>query len=182
MAAKWPPDRPLARGGLVAFREFVIDGGTTIIGLFQGRFGQRPDLDSIVKYQQRGKQIRTPKHLHWAIDLLLKRQHDPNLTRKFMSFLIETYDQVQPYSSVNERATRHITFASETALYSYVPLNQYGEYSVEFTAHIVEIMAAIEKTSNPNAFMFKRVLSLCSAPESELDIFAIVSAAAFRGA
>lgn len=182
MTAQWPLLRPLrARGGQLAFRQFELDDGNTTVGLFQGSFGRRPDLDSIVRYKQQGRAVRTPKHLHWAIDLLLKRQHAPGLTREFVTYLIEVYDQVKPYTSKDDRANRPIQSATSEVLEHYSALNQYGEYSVEFTLHIVEIMAAIEKTGNPDAFMFKKVLKLCAAPDSELDIYATISTAGFRG-
>ena len=180
MAAKWPPDRPLKdRNGKIAFREFEVDGGNTIIGLFQGSFGQHPDLDSIVRYVHHGKNLRTPKHLHWAIDLLLKRQFAPDLTRDFINYLTQVYDGIRPFVSIVDRASRPIQSATGDVLEGFGELNKFGEYSVEFTIYIVEIMSTIEKTSNPNAFMFRQVLERCAEPD--LDIFVTISAAGFRG-
>ncbi len=178
MAVQWPPKRPLTFRGDTSLREFDVDQGATIIALFQGSRGQRPDLDAIVKYQQSGKRLRTPKHLHWAVDLLLKREHEPELTGAFIDYLLEVYERVSPYSSTEDRALRPITSTTPQAMERYGPLNAYGEYSVEFTLHIVEVMAATEKTGDPNAYMFKDVLSRC---RSGSDIFAIVSAAGFVG-
>ena len=60
---RWPPNRPLTfkpqnAERLTSIREFEVDNGETIVAIFQGGRGERPDLDIIVKYRQRGKQLR----------------------------------------------------------------------------------------------------------------------------
>jgi len=69
---------------LRAFKEFLSKDGT-VIGVFQGSYGDNPDLDIIVKYKEKGKRVRTPKHIHWAIDLLIKKEHNPELTKEFIT-------------------------------------------------------------------------------------------------
>ena len=41
--------------------------------VFQGILSEN---DIIIKYTEEGKRVRTPKHIHWAVDLLLKLQFE----------------------------------------------------------------------------------------------------------
>jgi hypothetical protein len=45
----------------------------------RGKKVQSP-FDFIVRYREPGKRIRTPKHIHWIIDLYIKDAHRPSLT------------------------------------------------------------------------------------------------------
>ena len=180
----WPPPRPLTfkprkLPRLYSIREFDVDNGNSVIAVFQGNRGQRPDLDIIVKYLQRGKQLRTPRHIHWVIDLLVKKQHNTALTYSFVKHLIDLYDGVDAFYSENDRLERTLVSDSNRNNWeSFSDLNAFGEYSIEFTHYILELIAIQEKTSNPNAFMFRDVLS---AIRDEQEIFKIVSLASHRG-
>ena len=186
--ANWPPPRPLTfkprnQERRVSLREFDLDGGDTIIAVFQGNRGAHPDRDIIVRYRQRGvRRMRTPLHLHWAVDLLLKKQGREALTKEFVALLIALYDDLQPFASLEDRADRlanQIGVAvNAAALEKFRPLNRFGECSVEFTGHIIELMGLCEKTGDPNAFMFHRVLS---AIREDWDIFSVISIAGHRG-
>ena len=181
---RWPPKRPLTfkpRGAprLTSIREFDVDGGNTIVAIFQGSRGGRPELDIIVKYLQRGKRLRTPQHIHWAIDLVIKKQHDETLTNAFVEYLIGLYDQVEAFRSQGDRLERPLlTHRDRNTLRTFERLESYGEYSVEFTCHVLELIAIQEKTGNPNAFMFRGVLLAILEGQ---EITRIVSSATFRG-
>lgn len=165
MDPNWPPPRPLdfkppRQDRLWSIREFDVDGGETIIAIFQGNRGQHPALDIIVKYRQMGKRLRTPQHLYWAIDLLIKKQHDEPLTNTFVKYLINLYDIVEAFRSEGDRLERPlISEANQRDLEMFNPLNAFGEYSIEFTCYILELIAIQEKTGNPNELMFRDVLS-----------------------
>ena len=182
---RWPPVRPLTykprnEERLTSLQEFDVDGGETIIAVFQGGRGGNPDLDLIVKYRQRGTNLRTPQHVHWAIDLLVKKQHREDLTIEFVEFLVNLYDGLQPFASQAERARRlgnRIGLGVNEAVVRFQELEAFGDYSIEFTAYILELMGITEKTGNPNAFMFRGVLSAILEGES---IFSVVSKAAFN--
>ena len=184
----WPPPRPLTfkprnQERRVSLREFDLDGGDTIIAVFQGNRGAHPDRDIIVKYRQRGEGcMRTPLHLHWAVDLLLKKQGQKALTGEFVAFLIALYDDLRPFASLEDRADRlerQIGNAvNRERLAPFQSLDAFGEYSVEFTGYIIELLGICEKTGDPNAFMFRGVLS---AIRDDWDIFSVVSIAGHRG-
>lgn len=62
-----------------AIIEFIFDD--YIIYVFQGTLSK---YDIIIKYRKDGTRIRTPKHIHWAVDILMKMQGDETLTRKYL--------------------------------------------------------------------------------------------------
>ena len=78
MVLQWKPKNQPRK---YSFKEFQLADGT-IIGVFQGSRGSHPDLDIVVKYKDKYTKsgVRTPKHIHWVIDLLIKKEHDKNLS------------------------------------------------------------------------------------------------------
>src|SRR3989338_5831264 len=85
-----------------AIKEIQLSDGT-VIGVFEGNRGANPDHDILIKYQERGKRLRTPKHIHWVIDLLIKKEHDRKLALEFMKYLRDMYDKVEAFKSKEDR-------------------------------------------------------------------------------
>lgn len=52
--------------------------GSYILGIYQGTLSE---FDILLKYRQRDgdkrSRIRTPKHIHWAVDMLIKHYSEP---------------------------------------------------------------------------------------------------------
>ncbi|MBI4216339.1 MAG: hypothetical protein HY687_02975 [Chloroflexi bacterium] len=159
-----------------AFKEFVLHDGTTI-GVFQGSRGKNPDLDIIVRYQQKGKRVRTPRHLHWAIDLLIKKEHEKERTKKFAKYLLDMWDRVEPFRNKGDQQRCELKLTTAEKLREFQGLDIYGEYSVEFIGHVIELLMIQEKNSD-RAFMFQGVLE---SIYNEADIFSIVSSAGYTG-
>jgi hypothetical protein len=166
----------MRRGTSVAFKEFVLKNGF-VIGVFQGKRGKNQELDIIVRYRKGQGNVRTPQHIHWAIDLLIKGEHDRPLVQEFARYLIGLWGKVQPFVTKDEQQKCELRFTGSQELKKFEPLDQYGEYPVEFIAHLIELLMIQEKNSD-KAFMFKGVLE---AIANGKDIFSIVSAAGFRG-
>lgn len=164
-------------GHFYSFKEFRVQNGTTI-GVFQGARGANPGLDIIVKYQEPGKQVRTPKHLHWAIDLIIKKEHEPDLTKEFISYLLQMWNMVHAFRSKEEQQGCELRYSNTDLISKFVPLDAYGEYSVEFIAKVMELIMIQEKTGLDDAFMFQGVLQ--SIFEDQ-DIFTIVASASYNG-
>ncbi len=177
MTLEW---KPKGSPKVSAFKEFHLKDGS-IIGVFQGSKGENPDLDIVVKYRDKftsRNRIRTPKHIHWVIDLLLKKEHNKELTLEFINYLYDMYDKIEPFKNKQEQQNCRLIFTNQKDLEKFQELNQYGQYSVEFIGHIIELLTIEEKTGMRDAFMFKEVLKALTEKE---DIFSIVSSATHNG-
>ena len=173
---EWKPkEKPKAK----AFKEFHLKNNV-VIGVFQGSFGTNPDLDIVVKYQdlRYSKRVRTPKHIHWAIDLLIKREHNRELTNEFIAYLRDMWNKVEPFKTKEDQQTCELKLTSSERLREFEELNQYGELSVEFIGHVIELFMIEEKTGLEGAFMFK---DLFDALYTGKDVFSIVSLATYNG-
>jgi len=160
-----------------AFKEFRLPRGV-VVGVFQGSRGAKKHLDIIVKYQEPEKNVRTPQHLHWTIDLLIKKEHEPKLTIEFVKYLRAMWDNVQPFENKQEQQACRLSQSTPEKLAKFDKLNRYGDYSVEFIATVLELIMTQEKTGNAQAFMFKDLLD---AIIDGKDIFCVVSSARYNG-
>jgi len=158
-----------------AIKEIELSGGT-IIGVFEGDRGYNPDHDILIKYKEHKKRIRTPKHVHWVIDLLIKKENNRNLTLEFMKYLRNMYDRVEAFKDKNERKKCELKEAINKDLKEFYELNKYGEYTVEFIVHLIELMIKMEKNTPPEkpARVFKELMD---ALLNEKEIFVVVSKA-----
>ncbi len=164
-------------GKAVSFKDIKLTNGV-IVGIFQGSRGARPDLDIIVKYQEPEKSVRTPQHLHWTIDLLIKKEHTRKVTLEFVQYLLDMWDRIVPFRNKGEQRACILKLSNPAHLSTYQVLDEYGEYSVEFIATVLELIMIQEKTGNAEAFMFKNLLR---AIHDEKDIFSIVASARYNG-
>ena len=158
-----------------SIKEIKLSDGT-IIGIFEGSRGYKPEHDILIKYQEQGKKLRTPKHIHWVIDLLIKKEHNNELTLKFMKYLRDMYDRVEGFKSKEERTNLILKETTPEKLKSFQELNKYGEYKVEFIGHLIELMIKMEKNTAPEkpARVFRELMD---AMIKEREIFVIVSKA-----
>jgi len=142
-----------------AIKEFELQDGT-IIGVFEGSRGHIPEHDILIKYQEKGKRLRTPKHIHWVLDLLIKKQHKPELTMKFMKHLRGMYDCVEAFKNKEDRLKCELKEVSPEKLKPFQELNKYGEYKIDFIAHLIELMVKMEKNTPPEkpARVFKELI------------------------
>ncbi len=147
-----------------------------VIHVFQGNLST---YDIIVKYAENNGRLRTPKHVHWAVDLLLKLQAKKELTIDFINEIKKRWDKVEPLINNSfEPLMSYIKSQYDTIDCSkYEELNSYGEYCVEFLIVLMSLLMVQEKTNRSDAYMFGNVLTFLL--KDELDIFAIMSAAGF---
>ena len=162
-----------------SFKEIKLHDGT-IIGVFEGNRGANPDHDILIKYQEEGKRVRTPKHIHWVIDILIKKEHDKELTLKFLRYLRDMYDRVKGFESKEDRTKCELTETTHEKLEEFEELNNYGEFSVEFIGHLIELMIKMEKNMPPEkpARVFKELID---SMLKEDEIFVIASKATQNG-
>ncbi|MCB9174206.1 MAG: hypothetical protein H6589_06325 [Flavobacteriales bacterium] len=158
-----------------------------ILGIYQGSLSK---FDLLLKYRQIDNstksgwsRIRTPKHMHWAVDALIKMQHQKTETKKFISFLINMWDNnIEPIKSKKHRdeilnidkLKKEINKEAK----KYPKLAGKGEYSIKFLYLIAKLLMVQEKTNLSTAFMFRQLLE---ALKDNKDIFKIVSLATHNG-
>src|SRR3989338_8054087 len=94
--------KPKGQPRIKAIKEIKLADGTIIV-IFAGSRGHNPDHDILIKYQEDGKRVRTPKHIHWVIDILIKKEHNKELTMKFLKYLRDMYDRVESFQSKTDR-------------------------------------------------------------------------------
>ena len=128
----------------------------TVIAIYQGFRGENPDLDFIVKYREPGKRLRTPSHTHWIVDLLVKCEYNKELVRGYVYNMLENYDNMVPFKTVEERDNYQLEVQLENV---YDELNGHGYYDMDTLTTFIELFTRCEKQTT-GAFMFKTLLQL----------------------
>lgn len=154
-----------------------------IIAVYQGSFSK---YDILIKYRQKNKdkwsRIRTPKHIHWAVDVLIKMHSDKEKTGQFLDFLIEIWNKTRPFKDDEERkkflSINYLLESNKEEIKNYGDLGKKGEYSITFLILLAKLLMLQEKTNLETAYMFKKLLDSLKSGE---DIFEIVSIATHRG-
>lgn len=156
--------------------------GTYILGIYKGGLSE---YDILIKYRQleNGKwsRPRTPKHVHWAVDVLIKHYSEPKQTDQLLERLLEIWANSSPLKSEEERSQ----FLNGEALMkevnaeaqAYPKLANTGEYSVKFLILIAKLLMVQEKTNREDAYMFRKLLE---SLKDHRNIFEIVSTATFH--
>ena len=168
--------------GKTPLAEFPVNG-TFYIAIYQGNLSP---YDVLIKYRQlengAWSRIRTPKHIHWAVDILIKQHLENNATERLIDSLINLWDnQIQPIRSEEERERildpqKLLDEVNEEAS-KYIDLAGKGEFSVKFLLLLAKLLMIQEKTNYEGAFMFRNLLEQL---REHKDIFKIVSTATHR--
>jgi len=153
------------------------------IGVFQGK---QSKYDILIKYKQLinsgWTSPRTPKHIHWAIDILIKQYEAPQDTEKFLDFLISQWNTTCPIRTEEERekilSVEKLLEDVNIEAKEYESLAKKGEYSIKFLILLLKLLMLQEKTNRPDAYIFKQILDKL---KNHSEIFSIVSTATFRG-
>ncbi len=180
---------------LKEFMTFKKDGGTKIplavfevngsyiVGVYQGTLS---DFDILIKYRQKvdgeWSRIRTPKHIHWAVDILIKMHEDKTKTQSFLDFLLGVWSRTTPVKNREQQqdilSIDTLLQDSQTLIIQYEALSNKGEYSIKFLILLAKLLMIQEKTNLETAFMFKNLLE---ALRGKGDIFSVVSIASHNG-
>lgn len=76
------PKMPRSTKGQPLLKEFPVNG-SFYIGIYQGTISAQ---DIIIRYRQKENGLwskpRTPKHIHWAVDILIKQYQDNQTTNQ----------------------------------------------------------------------------------------------------
>jgi hypothetical protein len=139
--------------------------GSFEVGVYQGTLSK---FDMLIKYRQKDSKgkwsyVRTPKHIHWAVDILIKMNEEPKTTKKFLDFLIDYWDKnIQSIGSKSEQDSfldlPKLQKEVDTESKKCPNLAGKDEYSVKFLILLAELLMTQEKTNMPGAYMFKDLL------------------------
>lgn len=169
-------DKSFKRNGIEVKSIMTIKIGDYSIFIFPGSLSEQ---DILVKYNFMEGRLRTPKHIHWVTDLLMKLQANKILTRKFISCLKLDWNNVTPLYNRDYDSIKNAIESNSIDLKEYVPINCYGEYSVEFLYVLVKLLAIQEKSNRNDAYMFGQIIE--ALLKDKLDIFSIISKAGYNG-
>ena len=124
-------------------------------------------------------QIRTPKHIHWTADLLIKKDNNVQLTNQFLNDMLQRWNSIQPLPNRNYQTILQNLSLSQNQqfLNTYQQLNKHGFFTIDFIVHLIELLMLQEKTNNPNAYMFHRVVN---AILNSTDLYGIISTATHK--
>ena len=159
-----------------AIIEFVFD--EYIIYVFQGSLSQ---FDILIKYRKDGTRIRTPKHIHWVVDILMKMQGNEELTKSYLLAIRRCWNACSPLTNNDYLTLKKLIEDGEQDIETanFTALNAFGEYDVEFLYVLMELLAVQEKTNREDAYMFGNIIE--ELLETDRDIFKIISTAGFGG-
>jgi len=172
------------RGGEAVTPLTVFEvNGNFILGIYQGSFS---DFDILIKYRQKiddsWSRIRTPKHIHWAVDILIKLHEDRAKTQEFLDFLLGVWRATKPVTSKKQQrdslTIETLLQDSQNTIHEHDALSNKGEYSVKFLILLAKLLMIQEKTNLETAYMFKNLLE---ALRKGRDIFSVVSIASHTG-
>ncbi len=166
----------IENGTKQAIIEFVFTN--YVIYVFQGTLSQ---FDILIKYKKDEKRIRTPKHIHWVVDILMKMQGNETLTKQYLEAIRNCWNTCVPLTNNNFDTLKTLIEDGEEEIdiEQYFDLNAFGEYDVEFLYVLMELLAVQEKTNREDAYMFGQIIE--ELLETDRDIFKIISTAGFGG-
>lgn len=166
----------IENGTKQAIIEFIF--ADYIIYVFRGNLSQ---FDIVIKYKKDGTRIRTPKHIHWVVDILMKMQGNEALTKRYLRAIQNCWNACVPLINNDYTTLKALIENGENDIdvEQYFLLNAFGEYDVEFLYVLMELLAVQEKTNRADAYMFGKIIE--ELMEADRDIFKIISTAGFGG-
>jgi len=162
-----------------AIAEFRIND--YVLYAFQGSLS---DNDIYLKYRKYNNgvksRIRTPQHIHWIVDLLMKRQANSRLTLEFVRKIKNIWIESTPLTNNDFDSLKQLVInkSQEIEINRFVSLKS-GEYDIEFLYTLIVLLIYQEKTNRSDSYLMGKIIDAMS--KEELDIFAIISAANLRG-
>lgn len=174
-----PAEAKLPKGTKIhLLKSYSVDNKFRM-GIYQGTLSE---FDMLLRYQEfdgsNWSRLRTPKHIHWTVDILIKQNVNPELTKELIESLLKYWDSVKPLTTEEER----VEFLSSSTLIDeveeeakkYSALESEGAYSVKFLILMARILMHQEKTNYHQAYMFRNLLLKLYEGK---DLFSILSTA-----
>ena len=157
--------------------------GNFVVAIYKG---EKSPADILIRYRQKLKnggwsRIRTPKHIHWTVDILIKMFQNEELTKSFLDKLMEIWEkEIHPITQKEGdeiKLEELLNYDAET-LEKFKELSKYGEYNVKFLLLLAKLLMLQEKTNYPKGTLFQDLLKKLKEGE---DLFSILQKATYRG-
>lgn len=170
------PFTPRGAETIYSILDIELQDGLTLY-VFPGSLSPN---DIWLKYRKNNSRVRTPKHIHWAVDLLIKKFLNRDLTNSLLRVFQQCWDDVQGLPARDaDSIVRSLSIAqNKEYLQQFEPLNNLGFFKIDFLLHLMELLMLQEKSNNPNAYMFKDVLDGLLGSS---DLYKIISTVTHRG-
>lgn len=141
-----------------AIKTYILSDGI-ILAMFQGKRGERPDLDFKIKILRPGKlqKPEPPPHVYWVVDLLLKIEKYKKEVRDIVDYYIKFYDNCKPFDTVEER-NKYELVTVKYIVGKFKFIEQANTLSLDYVASILELFSLCEKR-NTGAYMFRGILT-----------------------
>jgi hypothetical protein len=151
-----------------------------IIAIYQGSYGENPKLDFRIAYREwvdnQWTRIRQPKHIHWAVDLLVEKLNNKKLTTAFIQHMLNLYDEISPLKTKKDQTSLLDNVCFEK-IDKFKNISN-GFYTIKFIYCIMYLLIVEEKTSSATAHMFKELLEKLKTKD---DFYGIVNTATHNG-
>jgi len=150
-----------------------------ILAIYKGRKGP---ADILIRYRQKLKNgkwssIRTPKHIHWTVDILIKMFQVEGLTKQFIEKLMMIWEkELRPITKEerNHLELKELLDYDKETLQQFKELSEYGEYNIKFLLLLAKLLMLQERTNYPEGQLFQKLLKKLKEGE---DLFSILQTA-----
>jgi len=171
-----------SKGEVIAPISVINVNESFILAIYKGK---KSSVDILIRYRQKLKNgewsnIRTPKHIHWTVDILIKMFQEEHLTKQFLDELMKIWEtEIYPLNEEERNKldlTELLNYDKET-LERFKELSRYGEYNVKFLLLLAKLLMLQEKTNYPEGQLFQNLLKKLKEGE---DIFSILQTATLK--
>ncbi len=145
-----------------------------ILAIYEGKLS---DYDILIKYKEKRNskwsRLRTPKHIHWTVDMLIKQYSNPECTQNLIDFLLLKWDKIKGIQDthIQKNILKNVIKIKIPKKLSQL---NYGIYDIEFLFRLAFLLMIQEKTNRSDAYMFKKLLE---SLREKKDLFKIISIA-----
>lgn len=168
--------KPRNRPVIYSILNIIFEDGS-VIYVYKGALSPN---DIWIKYSTNDSAIRTPKHIHWAVDLLIKKFANRKVSNALLLVFIDRWKTLRGLSNRDPKTIiSKLRIARDSSiLRRFQPLSKKGFFRLDFLLHLMELLMLQEKSNNPDAYMFKDVLE---GLLNSRDLYKIISTVTHTG-
>lgn len=141
------------------------------------------DFDIRVKYKDENwtNHWRQPKHIHWIVDWMLKREHNLEKIQELVKYFQKLWDENSPEDATmilkslyeKEKNLSELFTQLIQEIKNFEELNSNWYYHVDFLIFSWYLLLLQEKTNRADAYMFQKMFSALWKDYS--DLYQVIS-------